>query len=186
MLTCCGSRCSARHPVRSRSAGRRTSARRRSFTPIASSRMRSARRSSPTTPSDLIGGASHSARSMLRNCHSSAHAKLGTRLEHIRAPMIASAQHAYASPEPDAAERTESFWTDQEQASLFARNVLSQYVVLGVNMGLGLVMLPFNVAHLGQSAYGLWVLVTSLTTYFDVLEMGYGSAQVKFTAQYRA
>jgi O-antigen/teichoic acid export membrane protein len=30
------------------------------------------------------------------------------------------------------------------------------------------------------------VLVTSVTTYFDVLEMGYGSSQVKFTAQYRA
>jgi O-antigen/teichoic acid export membrane protein len=80
----------------------------------------------------------------------------------------------------------ETFWRDDEQVPLIARNVLSQYVVLGVNIGLGIVMLPFNVAHLGQSAYGLWVLVTSMTTYFDVLEMGYGSAQVKFTAQYRA
>jgi O-antigen/teichoic acid export membrane protein len=82
--------------------------------------------------------------------------------------------------------KAETFWSDEEQLPLIARNVLSQYVVLGVNMALGLVMLPFNVAHLGQSAYGLWVLVTSVTTYFDVLEMGYGSSQVKFTAQYRA
>ena len=86
----------------------------------------------------------------------------------------------------DTTKRDEPFWSDEEQLPLIARNVLSQYVVLGVNMALGLVMLPFNVAHLGQSAYGLWVLVTSVTTYFDVLEMGYGSSQVKFTAQYRA
>ena len=99
-----------------------------------------------------------------------------------------------ASMRPDApdhdqqydSQKDEPFWTDEEQLPLIARNVLSQYVVLGVNMLLGLVMLPFNVAHLGQSAYGLWVLVTSVTTYFDVLEMGYGSSQVKFTAQYRA
>jgi O-antigen/teichoic acid export membrane protein len=86
----------------------------------------------------------------------------------------------------DDSKRDEPFWSDDEQLPLIARNVLSQYVVLGVNMALGLIMLPFNVAHLGQSAYGLWVLVTSVTTYFDVLEMGYGSSQVKFTAQYRA
>ena len=83
-------------------------------------------------------------------------------------------------------DRSESFWSDSERVPLFARNVISQYVVLGINVGLGLVMLPFNVSHLGQADYGLWVLVTSLTTYFDILEMGYGSAQVKFTAQYRA
>ena len=94
--------------------------------------------------------------------------------------MITTGEQDYDS------KKDEAFWTDEEQLPLIARNVLSQYVVLGVSMLLGLVMLPFNVAHLGQSAYGLWVLVTSVTTYFDVLEMGYGSSQVKFTAQYRA
>lgn len=84
------------------------------------------------------------------------------------------------------AKSSEHLWRQGRQVPLIARNVLSQYVVLGVNAAIAIVMLPFNVAHLGQSAYGLWVLVTSLTTYFDVLEMGYGSAQVKFTAQYRA
>lgn len=47
-------------------------------------------------------------------------------------------------------------------------------------------MLPFNVAHLGQSAYGLWVLVASITVYFSMLDMGYGVAQVRFAAKYRA
>src|SRR5215216_5859829 len=47
-------------------------------------------------------------------------------------------------------------------------------------------MLPFNVSHLGQSAYGLWVLVASVTVYFSMLDLGYGVAQVRFAARYRA
>src|SRR5687768_10284914 len=47
-------------------------------------------------------------------------------------------------------------------------------------------MLPFNVAHLGQSAYGLWVLIASITVYFSMFDLGYGVAQVRFAAKYRA
>jgi O-antigen/teichoic acid export membrane protein len=79
------------------------------------------------------------------------------------------------------------FWIDEEgQSSLLARNVALEYVAIGVNLTIGLGMLPFNIRHLGQSAYGLWVLVTSLTTYFSLLDLGYASAQVKFAARYRA
>jgi O-antigen/teichoic acid export membrane protein len=69
---------------------------------------------------------------------------------------------------------------------LLARNVVIDYIAIAIDLGLGIVMLPFNIAHLGQSAYGLWVLTTSVTTYFSMLDLGYGSAQVKFAAQYRA
>jgi O-antigen/teichoic acid export membrane protein len=48
------------------------------------------------------------------------------------------------------------------------------------------VLLPFNVSHLGPSAYGLWALTTSVTWFFGVLDLGYGGALVKFIAQYRA
>jgi O-antigen/teichoic acid export membrane protein len=59
-------------------------------------------------------------------------------------------------------------------------------VAIAIDIAIGIVMLPFNIAYLGQSAYGLWVLTTSVTTYFSMLDLGYGSAQVKFAAQYRA
>lgn len=81
----------------------------------------------------------------------------------------------------------DSFWSDDDkQAPLMARNVAVEYAAITVNLLLGIAMLPFNIGHLGQSAYGLWVLVTSLTTYFSLLDLGYASAQVKFAAQYRA
>jgi len=67
-----------------------------------------------------------------------------------------------------------------------ARNVSTRYLAIAVEALLGFVVLPFNIAHLGQSAYGLWMLTASVTTYFSVLDLGYGGALVKFVAQYRA
>lgn len=69
---------------------------------------------------------------------------------------------------------------------LIARNVSTRYLAIFVDGAIGLILLPFNVAHLGPSAYGLWALTTSVTWFFGVLDLGYGSALVKFIAQYRA
>lgn len=72
------------------------------------------------------------------------------------------------------------------QIKLISRNLSVNYLVTGAELLIGLFMLPFNVAHLGQSAYGLWILVASVTVYFSMLDIGYGVAQVRFTAQYKA
>lgn len=60
------------------------------------------------------------------------------------------------------------------------------YLVTFVELVLGIFMLPFNTSHLGQSAYGLWVLSASVTFYFSMLNLGYGYALVKYVAQFRA
>lgn len=72
------------------------------------------------------------------------------------------------------------------QAKLIFQNVSMNYLVTGTELMIGIFMLPFNVAHLGQSAYGLWILVASVTIYFSMLDLGYGVAQVRFAAKYRA
>ena len=72
------------------------------------------------------------------------------------------------------------------QLDVFARNISMDYLALGVDLLIGVVMLPFNISHLGQSTYGLWVLVASVTAYFSMLDLGYGVAQVKFASEYRA
>ncbi len=69
---------------------------------------------------------------------------------------------------------------------LIFQNVSTNYLVIATELFIGIFMLPFNVAHLGQSAYGLWILVASLTVYFSILDMGYGMALVRFAAKYRA
>jgi len=66
------------------------------------------------------------------------------------------------------------------------RNVSTRYLAYGVDAALGLVMLPFNLAHLGKPAYGLWVLTASITASFALLDLGYSGASVRFVARYRA
>lgn len=73
-----------------------------------------------------------------------------------------------------------------EETLTVARNVSTRYLAIAVEAALGLVILPFNVAHLGKAAYGLWMLTASVTTYFSVLDLGYSGAVVKFVAEYRA
>ena len=70
--------------------------------------------------------------------------------------------------------------------ALVAQNLTGRYLSIVVDGAIGLVMLPFNVSHLGSSAYGLWALTTSVTWFFGVLDLGYGAALVKFIAQYKA
>lgn len=55
----------------------------------------------------------------------------------------------------------------------------TRYLVLGLNIGVGLVLMPFTVRHLGQTDYGLWMLVASMTTYFQLLDLGYGNGVVR-------
>jgi O-antigen/teichoic acid export membrane protein len=75
---------------------------------------------------------------------------------------------------------------DLSPATTLARNISTRYAAILVEAALGLLILPFNVRHLGQAAYGLWMLAASVTAYFSILDLGYGGALVKFVAQYRA
>jgi O-antigen/teichoic acid export membrane protein/choline kinase len=68
----------------------------------------------------------------------------------------------------------------------FVRNVGTRYLGLAVNVVIGLLLLPVNLAYLGPAAYGLWMLTASVTTYFTVFDLGYGGAIIKFVAEYRA
>ena len=67
-----------------------------------------------------------------------------------------------------------------------AWNLSTKYLAYAVDAGLGLLMLPFNLEHLGKPLYGLWVLTASITTSFALLDLGYGGSLVRFIARYRA
>ncbi len=79
-------------------------------------------------------------------------------------------------------------WSTNADGLLYtvARNLSTRYLVLFTELIIGMLMLPFNLQHLGAAQYGLWILVGSITVHFSVLDMGYGSSTVKFIAQYRA
>ncbi len=77
-------------------------------------------------------------------------------------------------------------WEEQEQGRIVALNVMSRYVTLGLEMVVGLFMLPFNANHLGVSEYGLWMLAASIVAYFPVLDLGLGNAMERAVAHHRA
>ena len=76
--------------------------------------------------------------------------------------------------------------TGERELAIVARNVSTRYMSIAAEMVIGLIMLPFNLAHLGAAQYGLWVLLGSVTIHLSILELGYGGAIIKFMAQYRA
>ena len=56
---------------------------------------------------------------------------------------------------------------------------LTRYVLLFVNIAVGIVLMPFTVQHLGKAEYGLWMLTASLTAYLQLLDLGYGNGLVR-------
>lgn len=78
-------------------------------------------------------------------------------------------------------------WAPDRNGALqtIARNVSTRYLSIIADMAIGLSLLPFNLAYLGKSDYGLWVLLGSVTMHLSAFELG-TNALVKFMAQYRA
>ena len=60
------------------------------------------------------------------------------------------------------------------------------YVILGLELIIGLVYTPILTKMLGQAEYGLYSLVAAIISYLTVLDLGFGSAIVIYTTRYRA
>ena len=60
------------------------------------------------------------------------------------------------------------------------------YVIIGLNMLLGIGYTPFMLRMLGQNEYGLYALVSSIIAYLTLLDLGMGTAVVRYTARFRA
>jgi len=55
--------------------------------------------------------------------------------------------------------------------AIVARNVAWNSAGTITHLLAGFVLSPFLVSHLGQTNYGLWILIASLTGYFSVLDL---------------
>lgn len=60
---------------------------------------------------------------------------------------------------------------------------VTSYLLLAVNIVLGIVLMPFTMAHLGKAEYGLWMLAASMTAYLQLLDLGYGNGLVRQVTQ---
>ena len=66
------------------------------------------------------------------------------------------------------------------------RNVSSNWFGLGVSVAVGFFLSPFILHRLGDEAFGLWVLVFSITGYYGLFDLGIRSSVVKYVAKYAA
>lgn len=63
---------------------------------------------------------------------------------------------------------------------------LLNYVVIALNMVVGLIYTPYMLRMMGQSEYGLYSLVASVISYLTILDLGLGNAVIRYTAKFRA
>jgi O-antigen/teichoic acid export membrane protein len=64
-----------------------------------------------------------------------------------------------------------------------AQNVLSNWFALAVTTVVGFFLSPFVVHHLGNLAYGVWVLIASLVSYMGLLDLGLRGAVTRFVSK---
>jgi O-antigen/teichoic acid export membrane protein len=68
----------------------------------------------------------------------------------------------------------------------FRRNTITLYLNTITSAVVALVMTPVLVNGLGTFDYGIWVVVGSMILYLELLEFGFGTATIKYVAEYEA
>src|ERR1035438_2012760 len=66
------------------------------------------------------------------------------------------------------------------------KNVGSSWFALGVTVIVGFFLSPFILHHLGDDAFGLWVLIFSITGYYGLFDLGIRSSIVRYVAAFSA
>ena len=66
------------------------------------------------------------------------------------------------------------------------KNIFFRWGQYGISAVVSFVMLPFLLHKLGDSIYGLWILIGSFTGYLGLLDMGIGMSLVKYISEFTA
>jgi O-antigen/teichoic acid export membrane protein len=66
------------------------------------------------------------------------------------------------------------------------KNVSSSWFSLGINILVGIFLSPFILHHLGNVAYGAWVLAFSVTGYYGLFDLGIRSSIIRYVSTYSA
>jgi len=66
------------------------------------------------------------------------------------------------------------------------KNVASSWTGLAVNVAVGFFLSPFILHRLGDDAFGLWVLIFSLTGYYGLFDFGIRSSLIRYVSKFQA
>src|SRR6202162_259097 len=66
------------------------------------------------------------------------------------------------------------------------KNVGSSWSALAVNVMVGIFLSPFILHRLGDAAFGIWVLIFSVTGYYGLFDLGIRSSIIRYVSKYTA
>src|SRR5579862_1843988 len=66
------------------------------------------------------------------------------------------------------------------------KNVGSGWFALGINVLVGMFLSPYILHRLGDEAFGLGILMLSVTGYYGLFDLGIRSSTVRYVAKYSA
>jgi O-antigen/teichoic acid export membrane protein len=69
------------------------------------------------------------------------------------------------------------------RARRIAQNILSNWLALVMTTAVGFFLSPFVVHHLGNLTYGVWVIIMSLVSYMNLLDLGLRGAVTRFVSK---
>src|SRR2546430_3286066 len=67
-----------------------------------------------------------------------------------------------------------------------AKNVGSSWFALGIDVVVGVLLSPFILHRLGDAAFGVWVLIFSITGYYGLFDLGIRSSIVRYVSKFTA
>lgn len=67
-----------------------------------------------------------------------------------------------------------------------AKNVGSSWFALGVSILVGVFLSPFILHRIGDTAFGIWVLIFSVTGYYGLFDLGIRSSVTRYVSTYSA
>jgi O-antigen/teichoic acid export membrane protein len=68
----------------------------------------------------------------------------------------------------------------------FLGSVIWSWSGVVVSIFAGIVLSPITIRRLGSEGYGVWTIVITLADYLGLMDLGFRSATIKYTAHYRA
>lgn len=66
------------------------------------------------------------------------------------------------------------------------KNVGSSWSALATNVAVGIFLSPFILHRLGDAAFGVWVLIFSVTGYYGLFDLGIRSSIIRYVSKYTA
>jgi len=67
------------------------------------------------------------------------------------------------------------FGQGHERTMRAKRNITAGLFIKGINIGIGLLLLPITINYLNPTNYGIWITLTSLIAWFGFFDIGFGN-----------